>query len=88
MSKPVSLARHRWDNGDGKPGSHSVRECLEVMLAKLNAGEIEADHVVIAHGRIREDGAVNDGYMQAGKLDPYGQIGLLYRVCFLLGTGE
>ena len=51
MSKPVSLARHRWDNGDGKPGSHSVR-------------------------------------MQAGKLDPYGQIGLLYRVCFLLGTGE
>jgi hypothetical protein len=79
MSGPVSLAARRWDSGDGNPSSHSVRDVLEVAIAKLDAGEINPEHIIIAYGRIKE--ATNDtGFMQAGTFNSYAQLGLLSSV--------
>lgn len=87
MSEPVSLAERRWDNGDGKPGSHTLRDMLETVLAKLNAGTLKADHMILLWGRENE-GSGDDGYFQAGTFGAYGQIGLMQRGVDLIRTGD
>lgn len=88
MAEPISLAERRWNNGDSRPGSYSVRECLEVVIAKLDSGEIQADHVIVAYGKAT-DGIADDGFYQAGSLDPFAQIGLIERVKHvMMGSGE
>ena len=83
MSEVVSLAAKRWDSTDGKPSSHSVRECLEAAIAKIDAGEIAPEHIVIAYGEVRE--ATNaTGYLQAGNFNSYAQLGLLSSVADLM----
>jgi hypothetical protein len=73
------IARRRWDTSDGMPGSHTIEECLEVMLHRIRSGDLDAEHIIIAYGKI-EDGAALTGYMQAGSFDAFGQAGLLHLV--------
>lgn len=52
MSDPASLTVRRWKRGDGSPSSYGPREALEVALARIDAGELAADHIIVcvAHG--------------------------------------
>jgi hypothetical protein len=84
MSAPINLASRRWDSGDGRPGSHSVRDMLEVALAKLESGELgTVDHAILVWGR-ETDGVGEDGYFQAGSFNVFAQVGLLERGLTLL----
>jgi hypothetical protein len=87
MSEVVSLAAQRWGNGGDLPSTFSVRDCLEVVLSKIDSGEIDPQHVIICHGRTRED--FNDtGFFQAGSFNSYAQLGLLTHVRRLMESGE
>lgn len=89
MTEPVSLAERRWANGDHHPDKHTVRDCLEVVMAKITSGEQRADHIVIAVGWVDDEQAGNDAYYQAGTFRPFEQIGLLERVKMLMmGLGR
>jgi len=74
------IAAKRWERSDGRPDSHSVVECLEVMLHKLQTGEIEAQHVIIAYGMADKELGALAGYLQAGCFDPFAQLGLLHMI--------
>lgn len=87
MSSPVSLAERRWEKGDHKPGSHTLRDMLETVIAKLDSGEVKADHMILVFGR-ETDGVGDDSYFQAGSLGPYGQIGLMRRGLELISQGD
>ncbi len=86
MTDPVSLSARRWAKGDGSPANHSVREMLEAAIARLDAGEIAADHAILVYAT-EVDGVGDDGYMQAGSFSPYAQAGLIYRGVELLCQG-
>lgn len=76
--KPISLAEARWDKGDNSPTTHSVREVLEVVLAKIDSGEVEADHVIVCLDLKDENpNAGRPAYYQGGTLRAFGQVGLL-----------
>lgn len=78
MSEPISFAARRWEKGDGRPGSHSVREALEVALARIDSGELDAKHIIICVGLSDdEDGGSNCAYFQAGPFNHFAQMGLL-----------
>lgn len=87
MSEPISFAARKWANGNGSPGSHTVREMLEAAIAQIDLGELEVEHAILIWGR-EDDGVGKDGYMQAGPFSPYGQIGLLQRGLVLLTEGS
>lgn len=74
------IANRRWGEGDGDPASYSMIDALEVMAHRLRSGEIEADHIIIAYGRLDEDGAALTGYAQAGSFNPFMQAGLMRMV--------
>jgi hypothetical protein len=70
------IARKRWDSGDGMPGSYSIEDCLEALLHRVRSGDLDAEHIIVAYGKI-EDGAALTGYVQAGSFDAFAQAGLL-----------
>jgi len=87
MADPISLAERRWDRGDGTPSSHSPRDVLEMVLAKIDSGALEVDHVVVIWARER-DNVGDDGYFQAGSFGPFAQVGVVHRICSLMMDGD
>lgn len=86
MSEPVSLAERRWERGNGDPANHTLRDMLETVIAKLDSGELVAEHMIVMWGR--NDGIVgDDGYFQAGTFTAHAQIGLVHRAIVLLTEG-
>ena len=86
-NEPVSLAARRWDAGDGDPRSHSVKDMLQAIIGKIDAGELEIDHAVFVWGK--DAGNIgDDGYFQSGSFGPYAQIGLLHRGIELMKEGN
>jgi len=77
------LTRRRWDK-DREPGNHKPIEAVRMFLARLEAGEINPDHVLIAYSNNAEDTDGATGYYQAGKLGYHGSQGLLVRVLHLM----
>jgi hypothetical protein len=72
-----TIEEARWKKGNS-PNDHRVRDMLVAAIAQLDSGEIEADHAVLIWGQSK-DNQGDDGYMQAGSLEAFGQIGLVYR---------
>jgi len=71
------LTARRWDKDGGSPNSHKAIEALDVARHRIETGEWLADHVIVIVGSIDGDGGANTSFTQAGKLDAYGQLGLL-----------
>ena len=76
MTEPASLSERRWDKVSD-PAAHSLRDMLMVALARLERGELEADHMVVVYSRL-SDGQPYTGYLQAGSFDPFAQVGMLH----------
>lgn len=83
MTKLVSLSARRWENGGNLPDAHAPRDALEAAVARIDAGDINPTHVIIAF--VEGERA---GFMQAGKLNAYAQLGLLTHVIKMMEFGE
>lgn len=66
---------------DQKPDSHKPRDALEMCLKRIDDGEIDPRHIIIAYADGTED---NSGYMQAGDLGYFGSLGLIQRIARLM----
>lgn len=81
MSDPISFAEAKWNRGGSNPASHSVRETLEVVLAKIDSGEIKAEHVIVILGTDPEDPeASGSNYFVGGPYKFHQQMGLIETV--------
>lgn len=78
MTEPISLAARKWGR-DTNPANHQPQVALHEALRQLEAGEIEADHVMVIHGYHDDAGKSQVGYLQAGKFSELEQCGLLAR---------
>ena len=85
MTKPVSLAARRWDNGGNMPSDHSVRDTLEAALARIDNGDINPAHIIICHAG-GEGGRT--GFMQGGNFTAYAQLGLMMHIIKMMEFGE
>ncbi len=89
MSEPINLSERRaqlqWETEGNTPDAHTPELMLEAALARLRSGDLKADHIILCHGTLSDDGHTADfNYMQAGTLNPYGQIGLLAMITKLM----
>jgi len=85
--EPISLAERRWEKTT-LPNESSIPDMLGVLKARIERGEVEYDHAVVCVGRIEPDGSVAYTYYQAGKLDSFGQAGLVHCVSRMLDTSD
>ncbi len=78
MSEIADLSARRWQTAT-EP--HQVRpvDALRQVASQIEAGEIDASHVIICVG-IEEDHAVQSQWFQAGDFALFAQIGLLERI--------
>jgi hypothetical protein len=75
MTDITDLSARRWQNVSD-PEAHKPIDALRETIRQIEAGEVEADHVVICLGATKDGAAVTD-WLQAGTFDVYGQRGLL-----------
>lgn len=78
MSEPVSLTARKWQR-DTNPKSHAPETALREALRQLEAGEIQADHIMVIHAHHTELGVSHVGYLQAGKFSELEQCGMMLR---------
>ncbi len=79
VDQPVPIGAKRWNsNPSDNPADYSVRDMLVTALARLDAGELAADHLVLVIGHIDENRMVGTNMMQAGSFDSYAQLGLMH----------
>lgn len=71
-----NIATKRWEK-ETCPNRTSIRDMLVVALERLDAGELLADHMIIAFGHTTDDGRFGTGYFNAGSFNDFAQIGLL-----------
>ena len=87
MSEVADLSARRWA-ANGDPEAQSPLTALAEARRQLEAGEIEAEHVIIIYGHIDESGASQTGYFQAGTFNEFGQVGLVQRGLRLISEYE
>jgi hypothetical protein len=75
----ASLAEARWDKVTD-PSAHSIVDMLRIAANRIEAGDIAADHAIVVYTKAGEA----TGWLQAGSLDVYGQVGLLHRGAHLM----
>ena len=75
---PISLSEARWDRC-GRTEDLSVVDMLRAVIAKIERGEIKADHAFLCLGEVVAYRGVSSQWMQAGSFNVYGQIGLIER---------
>jgi hypothetical protein len=81
------ITMRRWEKND-KPGDHKPVDMIRVFLARLEAGEIDPNHVVIVYSNEKRDVEGSSGYYQAGDLGYYGQMGLMTRALHLMNGAD
>jgi hypothetical protein len=72
------LSARRWKHGQD-PAQHTIRDMLAEALRQLDAGELHADHAILAFS-VEDGRGCRTGWLQAGTLSPLGQLGLLTRI--------
>lgn len=83
MSEITSLSARRWAK-DSDPNKFTPREVIVEALRQLDAGEVEAEHVIVVHGWYDPAGVSNTGYFQGGEFRHLEGIGLLHRAIALM----
>lgn len=82
-----SLIEKRWD-GDDDTRSYTVADMLRVALAKIEKGEIVAEHGILVLGKKHEDrGSCETDWLQAGTFDFFSQIGMIERAKMSIAKG-
>lgn len=78
MTEVTPIGVKRWNKADSvNPADFSMRDMLETALHRLDSGDYDATHMILVIGVVNEDRSVESHFMQAGKLDSYGQLGLM-----------
>lgn len=78
MSEIADLSARRWNTAT-EPHQIKPADALRQVARQIEAGEVEADHVIICVGTER-DNAVQAQWFQAGSFALYAQLGLLERI--------
>jgi hypothetical protein len=73
----------RWEK-DTDPKSHPPVTALREALRQLEAGEIEAEHIMVVHAHHDSDGVSHVGFLQAGKFCELAQVGMMQRAARLI----
>ena len=71
----TDLSARRWVMNPAVD-AHSPVAALKEAIRQIEAGEMLADHVIIAVGSMSEDAAVTD-WLQAGSFNVFAQRGLM-----------
>lgn len=75
MIESLSLARFSREDDVNK------LDPMTVLHAALSDPDLAtADHVIVVHARIADDGSIQHGWLQGGKFNSFAQIGLLARI--------
>jgi hypothetical protein len=88
MSEPISLVERRWNTTDD-PKAHRPSDMLRLAADKIDRGEIaDVEHVIILIGSASPKGELSKRlrYMQAGRYDHFGQLGLIHSCAHLLDS--
>jgi hypothetical protein len=84
---PLSLSEARHERS-GLVSDLSPRDALIRTLRDLDAGAIQADHVVIAVGTTPAPGTARTLVYQGGRFDFHAQLGLVGRAATILPENE
>lgn len=79
MSEIADLSERRWQKA-AAPDELKPVDALRQAIREIEAGTIDADHLLICIGAVDGEGGVSTDWLQAGPLNLYGQLGLLERV--------
>lgn len=82
------FTKRRWDVVQD-PNKHKPVDALRVLADKIEAGEYNITHIVIAYteGDSDEDPDARTGFFQAGNETHFGSLGLLARAMQIMGEG-
>lgn len=78
MTEIVSFAARKWASNTD-PNAYSPRDMLVEALRQVDAGDLDAHHMVlvVAHKDEASPTGQTTGYMQAGSYAPLAALGLL-----------
>ena len=79
------IARAKWQR-DNSPNQHPAKRALEIALADIESGKLDARHIIVCY--VRGDEENGTGYYQSGDLPYHGGIGLLTRCIHLMNEGS
>ena len=86
MSDVISFTERKWDS-NRDVAAHTVVDMLRVAIARIERGEMQADHAILCTACVEDNGAVSSGWLQVGEFHVLGQLGLLERIKIELING-